>query len=139
MRIEILDVLDRAEEPQAPCIAFRGPLGQAWAHWRGSGTPFAGDSADVEIDIPDDVVNWIHAEGPDTLVADAPGESVQIKGTVVAADEDAVVSVRLGTDILLVEFAAAGHPEEQGRPDRPSIDDRIELSVPHIDVYPYSV
>ncbi|MDV7222126.1 hypothetical protein [Streptomyces prunicolor] len=52
---------------------------------------------------------------------------------------DAVVSIRLGTGILLVKFATAGHPDEQSRPDKPSIGDRIELSVPHIDVYPYSV
>ena len=139
MRIEILDVLDNAEESQGLRIAFRGPLGQAWAHWRGSAAPQVGDTEDVEIDVPDDVVHWVHAEGPDTLLAEAAGAPVRIKGTVVAAAEDAVVSIRLGTDILLVEFATAGHPEEQGRPDMPSIDDHIELSVPHIDIYPYSV
>lgn len=139
MRIEILDVLDDADEPQGPRIAFRSPLGQVWAHWRGSGTPQVGDTADVEIDIPDDVVSWVHAEGPDTLLAEAPGAPVRIRGAVVAADEDAVVSIRLSTDILLVEFATARHPEEQGSSDKPSIGDRIELSVPRIDVYPYSV
>lgn len=139
MRIEILDVLDNAEESQGLRIAFRGLLGQVWAHWRGSAAPQVGDTADVEIDVPDDVVHWVHAEGPDALLAEATGTPVRIKGTVVAAAEDAVVSIRLGTDILLVEFATAGHPEEQGRPDMPSIDDHIELSVPHIDIYPYSV
>ena len=139
MRIVILDVLDNAEGPRGPRIAFRGPFGQVWAHWRGSAAPQVGDTADVEIDIPDDVVHWVHAEGPDALLAEAAGAPVRIQGTVIAADEDAVVSIRLGTDVLLVEFAAAGHPEEQGRYDMPSIDDRIELSVPHIDVYPYSV
>ena len=139
MRIEILDVLDDVEEPQGPRISIRGPLGQVWAHWRGSGTPRVGDAADVEIDIPDDVVSWVHAEGPDTLRAEAPGGPVRIRGAVVAADEDAVVSIRLSADILLVEFATARHPEEQGGPDMPSIGDRIELSVPHIDIYPYSV
>ncbi|WP_327401694.1 hypothetical protein OG194_16955 [Streptomyces sp. NBC_01288] len=140
MRIEILDVLDNAEEPQGPRIAFRSPLGQAWARWCGSGTPRGGDAVDVEIDIPDDVVHWVPAEGPDALLAEAAEAPVRIKGAVVAAAEDAVVSIRLGTDILLVEFATAGHPDEQDRPpDRPSIGNRIELSVPHIDVYPYSV
>jgi len=84
-------------------------------------------------------VHWVHAEGPDALLAEAAGTPVRIKGTVVATAEDAVVSIRLGTDILLVEVATAGHPEEQGRPDMPSIDDRIGLSAPHIDIYPYSV
>ncbi|WP_328829450.1 MULTISPECIES: hypothetical protein [unclassified Streptomyces] len=139
MRIEILDVLDNPAETQGSRIAFRGPLGQAWARWRGSAAPHVGDTVDVEIDIPDDVVRWVHTEGPDALLAEAAGAPVRIQGTVIAADEDAVVSIRLGTDVLLVEFAAAEHSEEQGRRFMPSIDDRIELSVPHIDVYPYSV
>ncbi|MEW1643066.1 MULTISPECIES: hypothetical protein [unclassified Streptomyces] len=138
MRIEILDVLDNVEESEGPRIVFRSALGQVWARWRGAAAPQAGDAADVEIDIPDDVVHWVHAEGPDALQAEAAGAPVRIRGTVVNADEDAVVSIRLGIYIILAEFAA-GHPEEQGRPDRPSNDDRIELSVPHIDVYPYSV
>jgi len=85
MRIEILDVLDHAEEPQGPRIAFRGPLGQVWAHWRRSAAPQVGDAADVEIDIPDDVAHWVHAEGPDALLAEAAGAPARIKGTVVAA------------------------------------------------------
>ena len=139
MHIEILDVLDNAEDPKGPRVAFRGPLGQGWAHWRGSTAPQVGDAADVEIDVPDDVVHWVHAEGPDALLTEAAGAPVRIQGTVIAADEDAVVSIRLGTDVLLVEFATARHPVEQGRPDRPSLGDRIELSVPHIDVCPYSI
>nr|WSY52220.1 hypothetical protein OG999_20245 [Streptomyces sp. NBC_00886] len=139
MRIEILDILDVTEDSKGPCITFRGPLGQAWARWRGSGTPRVGQAVDVEIDIPDDVVSWVHAKDPDALVADAPGAPVRIKGAVAEDAEDAVVAIRVGDDILLVEFATAGHPEEAGRPDKPSIGDQVEISVPHIDVYPYSV
>ena len=139
MRIEILDVLDNAEDSRGPDIVFRGPLGQAWARWRGAVTPSVGDAVDVEIDLPDDIVNWVHAEGPDALLMNAPGAPVRITATVAEDAEDAVVALRVGSDILLVEFATAGYPEEQGRPGKLSIGDRIELSVPHVDVYPYSV
>ncbi|MET7482553.1 hypothetical protein [Streptomyces sp. NPDC005538] len=127
------------EDGQSPRITFRSPLGQAWARWRGSEAPRGGDAVDVEIDIPDDVVNWVHGEGPDALVADMLGAPVRIKGAIAGGAEDAVVAIRVGADILLVEFAAVGQPEGQGRIGKPSFGNHIELSVPHIDVYPYSV
>ncbi|MFD0317806.1 hypothetical protein [Streptomyces flavalbus] len=127
MRIEILSLLDT----RAPGITFRSPLGQAWAQWSGTERPGAGDIANVEFDIPDEVGNWAPADGPDTLHSHAPEEPVRIRGVVTSTDEDdPVVAVRCGTDILLVEFPPA---------HKPPLGARIEFTTPRINAYPYSL
>ncbi|MEU8486737.1 hypothetical protein [Streptomyces sp. NPDC048641] len=65
--------------------------------------------------------------------------SRQIKGEVASVDEDAVVAIRCGTDILLVDFTATGARGEGDRPVKPSVGGRVEFTAPSVDVYPYSV
>ncbi len=56
-----------------------------------------------------------------------------------AADEDSVMAVRVGADILLVEVAGSAASLLLGHAGKPRVGDSIEFTTPRIEVHPYSV
>ncbi|MEU4032704.1 hypothetical protein [Streptomyces collinus] len=139
MRIEILDLLSSVEAGGVTEVVFSGGCGRAWAQWCGFEEPKVRALVDVEVDIPDGITSWAIADGPAIVASGAPGAPVRIRGVVEAADEDYVVAVRVGADVVLVEVADAAAsllPELAGKPQ---VGDSIEFTTPQIEVHPYSV
>ncbi|MFF4838779.1 hypothetical protein [Streptomyces collinus] len=139
MRIEILDLWPGVGNGGATGIAFSGTYGRAWAGWRGSEEPVAGAFADVEVDIPDEITCWAVADGPAIIASDSLEAPVRIRGVVESADEDSVLALRVGADLLLVEVAAFAASLLPGHVDKPRVGDSIEITTSRIDVHPYSV
>ncbi|MFF5012019.1 hypothetical protein [Streptomyces sp. NPDC001165] len=139
MRIEILDVLPATETGKRPAIAFRGTSGRAWAQWCGPEMPQVGALVDVEVDIPDEATHWVSVDGPGAMVSGDPRAPVRIRGVVAGVDEDSMVAVRVGADIVLVEFVDSANSVQPGHDDKPMVGDSIEFTAARIDVYPYSV
>ncbi|MGW5280017.1 hypothetical protein ACWERI_11215 [Streptomyces collinus] len=139
MRIQILDLSPSATTGAAPAVAFSGACGLAWARWCGLEMPEVGDFADVEVDIPDEITSWAVADGPALVVSGAPGAPVRIRGSVEAADEDSVMAVRVGADMLLVEVAGSAASLLPGHAGKPRVGDSIEFTTPRIEVHPYSI
>ncbi|MFI9252824.1 hypothetical protein [Streptomyces sp. NPDC053069] len=98
-----------------------------------------GTPVDVEIEIPDEIAQWAVVDGPAVVASDAPGSPVRIRGAVAAVDEDSVTAVRVGADIVLVEFADPLNSTQPDQARRPGVGDFIEFTTPRIEVYPYSV
>ncbi|POX59843.1 hypothetical protein C3492_30305 [Streptomyces sp. Ru62] len=139
MRIEILDLSPAMETGKGPLVAFRSLSGQAWARWRGSELPQVGALVDVEVDVPDEIARWAIVDGPATMASDTPRSPVRIRGVVATVDEDAVVAIRVGADIILVELARPIDSVQPGQVDKPRVGAAIEFTTPEIDIYPYSV
>lgn len=55
------------------------------------------------------------------------------------ADEDSVLAVRVGADMLLVEVAGSGAFLLPGHAGKPRLGDSIEFTTPWIEVHPYSI
>ncbi|WP_159049086.1 hypothetical protein [Streptomyces sp. NRRL B-3648] len=118
---------------------FKGPSGQAWAQWCGSEMPQVGALADVEVDVPDAITRWDTVDGPATVASDTPGSPVRIRGVVATVDEDSVIAVRVGADIILVEFADPNGSVQPAQVAKPRVGDAIEFTTPQINIHPYSV
>ncbi|MET9448888.1 hypothetical protein [Streptomyces cinerochromogenes] len=139
MRIEILDLSPATETGEGPMVTFRGPSGQAWAQWCGSEMPQVGALVDVEVDVPDEIARWATVDGPATVASDTPRSPVRIRGVVATVGEDSVVAVRVGADVILVEFSEPTNSVRPGQVDKPRVGDAVEFTTPQIDIYPYSV
>lgn len=120
-------------------VAFSSACGRAWAQWRGSEMPRVGAAVDVEIEIPDEIAQWAIVDGPAVVASDTPGSPVRIRGAVAAVGEDAVTAVRIGADIVLVEFTDPLNSMQPDQAHRPGVGDFIEITTPRIEIYPYSV
>ncbi|KOU21912.1 hypothetical protein ADK52_22835 [Streptomyces sp. WM6372] len=84
----------------------------------------------MEIDIPDAVATWTPADlSADVLVA-APQGDVTVCAVVDSVDDDGVVSLRLGSDIVLVDWEADALP---------SAGQRVLFVTPVIELYPYTI
>ncbi|MFI6357949.1 hypothetical protein ACIBJF_36200 [Streptomyces sp. NPDC050743] len=139
MHIEILDFSPSGESGKRPMVAFSSACGLAWAQWCGSEMPRVGMPVNAEIEIPDEIDQWAIVDGPDVVASDAPGSPVRIRGAVAAVDEDSVTAIRVGADIVLVEFTDPLNSTQPDQALRPGVGDFIEFTTPRIEVYPYSV
>lgn len=101
--------------------------------------PQVGALVDVEVDIPDEATQWVTVDGPGAMVSGDPGSPVRIRGVVAGANEDSMVAVRVGADIVLVVFADPANSVQPGHDDKPMVGNSIEFTTARIDVYPYSV
>ncbi|MGW7378545.1 hypothetical protein [Streptomyces sp. NPDC054794] len=128
MRIEVLEILDA----EGRVVRFRSELGEAWGVWQGGAVPTEGQF-DVEVEISEEVAAWLPGVGEsDTLTGDGlRRQAVTVRGTVQTVDEDSVMSVRIGRDIVLVEMADGAVPPQPGA--------KIKFDTPEIELYPYQL
>jgi hypothetical protein len=99
MRIEITEVLD----PDERLVHFRSAFGAAVGRLCGE-KPLAQGAWDVELDVPDSVTDWkMGTEGESAVAGGADGK-VRLSGKIASVDvEDNVVTLRVGSDLVLVE------------------------------------
>jgi hypothetical protein len=92
-------------------------------------------SFDVEIEVPEEVVEWRTATSADTAISGSfeSDSNVRIDCEVMSFDagDDSVVQVRLGSDVLLVEVVS--------RRSDLSVGDLISFTVPEVQLYPYDL
>jgi len=103
IRVEIVPVLAPAEV----LVRFRSGSAFASGRWMGS-SPVNVGQLDVEIEIPEEVVEWMTVRSGDTSLSEtAETESDTIlTGQVVRFDDgdDSIIEIRVGSDILLIEI-----------------------------------
>ena len=107
MKVEIAQVLDSKTQR----VLFRSDVGTAAGIWAGP-EPAKTGAAHVELDIPDQVGDWTSIDDAVATSIEGGIESengVQIVATVVHVGdgEDPVVSIRIGTDIVMIEMSAS--------------------------------
>ncbi|MEV4872194.1 hypothetical protein [Streptomyces syringium] len=114
-------------------VEFSSPAGNAWGAWKGRGYPSPG-TYHVEFEIPEEITSW---EPSGTTEGKIEGEwhgmarHVSISGVVENVDDDAVVSLRVGTDVVLVEMASCARTVHAG--------EAITFKTPALDLYPYQL
>lgn len=110
MRVEIVRVAD----VDSGAVEFRCDAGTALGYWEGT-PPSVGESADVEVDVPEDVTDWVTrgvaSGGGLRTVGD--GVRSRVTGTVEEVG-DPVVVLRVGSEVILVDFVGEGPPLEVG-------------------------
>lgn len=130
MRVDISRILD----PSRGIVLFSSGSGSASARWMGAGPAQLG-SFDVEIEVPEEVVEWRTATSADTAISGSfeSDSNVRIDCEVMSFDagDDSVVQVRLGSDVLLVEVVS--------RRSDLSVGDLISFTVPEVQLYPYDL
>ncbi|MFD5824775.1 hypothetical protein [Lentzea sp. NPDC060358] len=121
MEVEVLGVLGSGT------VHFSCAHGSAAGRWMSAG-PVRTGAFHVEVEVPDEVASWSAAPGGPGLHGDpASGLEVCLDAEVVSFEAgDPVVAVRLGADVLLVEFA-----------DRAGLSAgaRISFRVPEVHLY----
>lgn len=124
MRVEIVRVAD----PDSGAVEFRCDAGTALGYWEGK-VPAVGDVVDVEVDIPEDVTDWVRRSGATggELRTIGDGVRVRVKGTVEELG-DPVVVLRVGSGLVLVAFIGEG-PEL-------SVGSVVEFLTPHLRLFP---
>ncbi|WP_424889522.1 hypothetical protein [Streptomyces sp. XH2] len=126
MRIEVSNILDS----ESGKVEFHSPAGTARGFWKGPQPALLGNF-DVEIEVPEVIHSWDSTGVPggrlDTIES-AEGEIIHVSGTVEHADEDPVISLRIHSDIVLVELDAA---------ERPAEGSVLAFTASAIDLYPY--
>lgn len=130
MRVEVLQVVDHSRG----IVSFRCESGVASGRWMGS-SPAAVGQFDVEIEVPEEVAEWVAAPSGSASLSEVVGaESVTlITGEVVKSgdDDDSVVEMRVGSDILLIEIS--------NRRSELPVGGFISLQVPEVQLYPYDL
>ncbi|MDT3397155.1 hypothetical protein RKE29_10945 [Streptomyces sp. B1866] len=122
--------ITNSSQTKSNLVEFECQSGRAWGLWKGETPPTVGSTFHVEFDVPDTLTSW--ATGKQEAVASENSEPegrARLTGTVEAVGTDAVVSLRMGNDLLLIEFT-------QGV-ELPEIGSRITLQASQIDIYPY--
>jgi hypothetical protein len=107
MRIEVVRVVDTARGK----VEFRCEAGEAVGFWRGElPTPEVGRAIEVELDVPDEVIEYVALDGDADGSLRMDGESVRVIGTVVdvGADGDPVATVRVRGSLVLLEMSDSG-------------------------------
>jgi hypothetical protein len=98
-------------------------------------SPAAVGQFDVEIEVPEEVAEWVAAPSGSASLSEVVGaESVTlITGEVVKSgdDDDSVVEMRVGSDILLIEIS--------NRRSELPVGGFISLQVPEVQLYPYDL
>ncbi|MFE5868069.1 hypothetical protein ACFQ6V_05350 [Streptomyces roseifaciens] len=128
MYIEVLAVIDEA----AGLVDFVSPIGGAQGTWH-SGRPPEPGHCHVELEAEAEPRSWkpSTARSPAIERTGAGTCQVRIAGTVVRVDDDAMMSLQVGSDIILVELpggSPAPHPGES-----------VEFTLPGIGIYPYTL
>ncbi|MFC0556126.1 hypothetical protein ACFFHJ_35000 [Planotetraspora thailandica] len=120
-------------DPAQGIVSFRCEIGTATGRWKGS-TPANEGFYDVEFEIPEEVQEW-EEPAPGVPAISEIGEDVRVTGEVlgVGEEDDHVVELRTGTDILLIEIPDAG------RRARLKPHDVISFRSPEIWLYPYQL
>lgn len=128
MKVDVREILDRSRQ----VVAFRCDFGSARGRWMGADPARLG-TATVEIDIPGEVSEWTALEPGVTSLAEEPGSGVRVHCEVLRGgdEEDPVVAVRLGSDVLLVEIP--------GRRAELTAGTRISFLATEIQLHPYEV
>ncbi|MET9415955.1 hypothetical protein ABZY03_17590 [Streptomyces klenkii] len=129
MNIEVVAVIDDS----AGLVSFTSPVGSAWGTWRGSESPEPG-RYHVELEIEAEPYPWVpSASGPPRVEGTGTDGTRQIRitGVVASMDDDSVMSLRVGSDIVLVEFPDGSAAPCPGR--------TVEFTVAGIGIYPYAV
>ena len=131
MKVEIVRVLDAATQ----LVVFRSDVGTAAGIWAGT-EPATPGPTHVELDVPDDVDEYavVDSETPDSIAGGIePGTGVHVVGKVVQVGEDGdtVVSMRVGTEILMVDASGQRSDIEP--------DNTIRFTVSRISLYPYDL
>ncbi|WP_371792006.1 hypothetical protein OG285_22380 [Streptomyces sp. NBC_01471] len=126
MRIEVVGILDL----ECRSVEFRGPDGAAWGIWGERDVPGSGFH-DVEIDVPEEVEKWTLEEGATTKIhgINTQCNGVTVVGRVESVGEDAVIAIKVGLDIILIEMASNDSIPEAG-----SV---ISFNTPQIYLHPY--
>ncbi|GAB2601071.1 hypothetical protein [Kribbella endophytica] len=128
MKVELLQV-----EPSGH-VRFTCEIGTAIGRWMGPNAATAGQFH-VEFEIPEDVTDWVPASPGPAALAEVPGEghaaliTAEVLG--LTKGDDAVVELRLGSDVLLIEVPH--------RRSELSVEDLISFRVPEIQLYPYEL
>ncbi|MGW1076204.1 hypothetical protein [Streptomyces sp. NPDC002537] len=127
MRIEIIGILDAGQR----AVEFTCAAGRAWGTWKGEEDPVIG-THDVEFAI-DEGVDWqaSSASTQGEICARRSGRDqwISVSGIVERADDDSVVTLRIRTELVMVEMADAGCVVARG--------DAVTIRVKNLDIYPY--
>ena len=133
MRILITDI-DHVQGEAAERIIFSSDVGRSPARWMGRNAARLGEF-EVELDFPDEVGGFeILAPGaPAGIHGTEEAGMIAVCGTVVTIgeDDDPVVGISLGQDIVLVEASDAKSGVVLGS--------HVAFEVPMVDVYPYEL
>lgn len=129
MEIELLRVRDAA----VPCVDFQCAYGVGWGRWMSDDMPKPGDVTHVEIDLPEQVLDW-HEVVPAEHLGHAlrpEAELLVITGTVEKVAEDGVIAYRVGSDVVLLdndELLAAAYEGAT-----------FEVKVSYLELYPLNL
>lgn len=131
MKVEIAQVLDS----QTQRVLFHSDVGTAAGIWAGPESAKPG-AAHVEFDIPDEVSHWtLIDDASSTSIEDGiePDSGVEIVATVVQVGdgEDPVVSIRIGTDIVMIEMPESRSGLAPGA--------TIRFTTPEVRLSPYDL
>lgn len=131
MEIEISEILDTPNQR----VRFRSYVGTATGTWSDP-KPASLGRAHVEFDIPDEIGEWqiLDSSSPNSIEdGDEPKDGVRIVATVIedGSDDDPVVSIRVGTDVIMIE------PSE--RRSEMVAGSTIAFTAPDLHLYPINL
>ncbi|MCC2279167.1 hypothetical protein LKL35_27615 [Streptomyces sp. ET3-23] len=127
MNIEIVQIIDTENS----LVRFTSPAGSASGVWCGEQKPQLGNY-NVEFEIPDEVQCWTLAQASCGAIEDAgdrPG--VSVTGMVERVDEDSVVTLRIQSDVLLIETPKNARMATPGT--------YLNFTAPFLELYPYQL
>ncbi|MFV8129080.1 hypothetical protein [Streptomyces syringium] len=123
----------RNMDSETGAVEFTSPLGNAWGIWMGTQRPDPG-TYHVEFEIPEQVDSWVPSEVPaGRIEGEQQGhtQQVSVSGIVENVDDDFMVTLRVGTDVILVEMAPSAPAVHKGEP--------ITFSAATLELYPYQL
>lgn len=122
VKVEIVRVVDAARG----LVRFRSAAGSASGFWKGSGPAVLGE-VHVELDLPAEVSEWEVVPGLGFALEGGLREDAQasLTGEVLAVDD--VVTLRVGGDVVLVEFSGPV----------PRVGQRVRVAAAEVHLYPY--
>lgn len=124
MRVKILET--HLQTASSTSVRFSSDHGDSVGRWH-SDMPESGREYDVEVEVPG-VLEWgrdVVASSKTIPSISTTHDAVQICGVLELAHEDGVVTLRIGSSLLLVET--------QGQP--PPAGTCVCMTVSHIDLY----
>ncbi|MFF7728340.1 hypothetical protein [Streptomyces sp. NPDC008001] len=123
----------RVLDAKAGEVEFRSAAGSACGVWRGGSPPQSG-VFDVEFDIPDTIDSWQPSRALVGGIRSAGASDrlrVSVSGTAERVEAGSVVSLRVCSDIVLVELGDA-----TGKPDAGAA---ITFTARRVELWPYQL